>query len=116
MLVCYSIFDSKAESYSPPFFAGSDGLACRMVSDAASDPGTTLFKHPADFTLYRLGSFDPVSGLITAEIPPKFVANVTTLFTVFPKEGSTNGSAISNDESVLARSESDDTAEFVSSV
>lgn len=63
MLVhAYTIYDCKALIYSPPFFAGTHGLATRMVADAANDLSSNLGRHPADFTLYCIGTFDDASS------------------------------------------------------
>lgn len=58
----YSLYDTKVATFGNPFCALSDGAACRMVIDAAGDPNTMLHKHPADFILYFLGTFDEDTG------------------------------------------------------
>lgn len=62
ILNAYSIYDSKALSYSPPFYAVAHGQACRNVMDAAADPNTSLARHPADYQLFCVGRFDDQSG------------------------------------------------------
>lgn len=58
----YSLFDTKVQTFGNPFCAQSDGAAVRMVCDAAADQNTMLAKHPSDFILYGLGTFDEDSG------------------------------------------------------
>lgn len=58
----YTIFDTKALTYSAPFYASTDGAATRIVKDAVSDPNTTLGRHPADYILYCVGSWDDTAG------------------------------------------------------
>lgn len=60
----YSIYDSKAQSYLPPFLARSPGLACRMMITAAIDEGHELHKFAADYTLFRVGTWDEQLGTI----------------------------------------------------
>lgn len=66
MLKVYSLFDTKVGTFGNPFCAQSDGAAIRTVVDAASDPSTLLYKHPADFILYGIGHYDEDSGHIEA--------------------------------------------------
>lgn len=53
------------------------GEAIRSFSDLVSDPQTVLAKHPEDFKLYSLGSYDDVSGRLVPLDVPGFVANAT---------------------------------------
>lgn len=54
----FSIYDSKAEAYLPPFFLNATGLALRAFEDAANNPQTDFGKYSADYTLFELGEFD----------------------------------------------------------
>ena len=58
----YTIYDRKALTYSPPFFAVADGLAVRMFGDLVGDTNTQVGRHPADFVLYRCGGYDDSNG------------------------------------------------------
>lgn len=60
--IVYSIYDSKAKAYSQPFHAVNDAVAMRMVSAAVNDPGTSLNRHPEDYTVYELARFDEENG------------------------------------------------------
>lgn len=68
-LKMYSIYDKKAASYGTPFFMLTDGAAMRAVIDTARDPSTTLYRHPGDFTLVKICSFDEITGLVDASDP-----------------------------------------------
>lgn len=57
-LVCFAIYDSKVGAYMQPFFQQSKGSAIRGFTDVANDSTSGLFKHPEDYTLFELGSFD----------------------------------------------------------
>lgn len=61
-LCVYSIFDVKAGVFNTPFFQVNDQVAKRAFSDLVNDPQSMLFKHPEDFTLWRLGEFDDQLG------------------------------------------------------
>ncbi|QXP08618.1 MAG: nonstructural protein [Arizlama microvirus] len=54
----YTIFDSKALVFNTPFFCLSDGVAKRMCADLAADINTTVGRHPADYILYRIATYD----------------------------------------------------------
>lgn len=57
IFVC--IYDSKAETYSQPTVARSNADALRQFEFLVNDTQKTLVSmHPADFTLYRIGSYE----------------------------------------------------------
>lgn len=61
----YSIYDNAAQAYLLPFFQDSDGLAVRLFSDCCRDKTHRFNQHAADFTLFRIGDYDQISGRIT---------------------------------------------------
>lgn len=63
----YSIYDTKAEHYGDPVFIRTDAEARRMFGQVATDTKTEIGRHPEDFLLFRLGTWDPENGLITPE-------------------------------------------------
>ena len=64
IVYAYSIYDSKALTYSPPFFTVSHGAAVRMVMDLANDANTSVGRHPADYSLFCVGQFNDGLGLM----------------------------------------------------
>jgi len=58
ILKMFTVYDSKAEAYLPPFFMRSTGEAIRSWTQAINDQNSTFSKHPADFTLFMVGEFD----------------------------------------------------------
>lgn len=58
----YTLYDRKAFTYSPPFFAITDGVAVRMVQNLVADTATSPGQHPNDYVLYRAGGYDDQSG------------------------------------------------------
>lgn len=58
----YTVHDTKAETFMPPFFVPSKGLAIRAFEDCINSDDHHFGKHPADYTLFFLGSFDTDSG------------------------------------------------------
>lgn len=64
----FTVYDTAAEYYMPPFYMQSKGEALRAFMDTASDPQHPFSKHPADFNLFHIGTFD----------------NATATFQIFP--------------------------------
>lgn len=60
----YSVFDVKAEIYSPVFHAQNDEVAKRMFDSSCNDMKTDFSRHPEDYTLWVVGVFDGESAEI----------------------------------------------------
>lgn len=82
----YSIFDSKAAAFLQPFFARNEGVAVRQLSSAISDGQHDFCVHAEDYTLFEVGSWDEVSGKLTAKDP-------TSVTTCLALKSLTNGRA-----------------------
>jgi len=54
----FTIFDSKAKAYLTPFFLHEDGMAIRVFADCINDETHQFGKHPEDYTLFCIGSWD----------------------------------------------------------
>ena len=62
----FSVYDSKAEVFLPPFYFQNKGEALRAFSDTIQDSNTSLAKHPEDFSLFELGEFDNSNAKYTS--------------------------------------------------
>lgn len=71
----YTVYDSKAETYLPPFFMRSKGEALRAWIQAVNDEQTQFNKYPADFTMFELGEFDDVTGVINNHLAKQSLGN-----------------------------------------
>lgn len=58
IMKAFAIYDTKSLVYGMPFFMHSAGAAVRAFGDLASDPQSSIAKHPKDYILYEIGSFD----------------------------------------------------------
>jgi len=65
----YSVFDSKAKAFIPPFFMSNDDVAVRLFAECANDNSHNFCKFSTDFTLFKIGFFDDESGLIESLSP-----------------------------------------------
>lgn len=54
----YTVHDVKAGAYLPPYYAHTRGMAARSFEDACNDETHQFHKHPADYTLFEIGTFD----------------------------------------------------------
>lgn len=78
-LTVFAIKDTKSDSYGTPFFQPTRGLALRMFVDLASDGQSVISKHPTDFALFEIGSFDQVEGSLSSLGAPEFLGLATDL-------------------------------------
>ena len=58
----FTVHDSKAEAYLPPFYLPARGAALRSFSDTANDASHAFNQHPGDYTLFALGTYDDSSS------------------------------------------------------
>lgn len=64
----FTVFDEKAQVFLPPFFVPTVGIAIRAFKDCIN--GDHQFgKHPEDYTLFQLGSFDDSNAQMDASAP-----------------------------------------------
>lgn len=63
----FSVFDVKAKAYLPPFFLPEEAMAVRTFKDCANDKAHAFGLHPEDYSLFRLGEFDSLSGELFPE-------------------------------------------------
>lgn len=67
----FSVRDRAADVFGVPFFMISRGHAIRSFSDEINRDAVdnNLFKHPEDFDLYSLGSFDDGAADWAIQLP-----------------------------------------------
>lgn len=75
-----SIRDAKAEAWMTPLFFQSKPQAIRSFMDAVNDPTSDFYKHPDDYVLFHLGSFDPETGSLTINNAPESLGVGTNFF------------------------------------
>lgn len=74
----YSVYDSAAAIYQRPFVAQTDGEVTRSFSDIATSADHEIGKHPEDYTLFCLGTFNDGTGEIMP-LPPLKIATALEL-------------------------------------
>lgn len=93
----FSLRDRQAGIFHNPVFAVSLGQVVRELTDVVNRPSQEiLFLHPADFQLYKLGTFDDVKGVFSLLPIPDMVLDCGTLRIPagMPEGHKGNGSAI----------------------
>ena len=74
-LEIYSVFDEAAKAFGTPFFMQNDMMAARAFSDLANDANSTVFKHPSDYKLYKIGVFNDETASIESTEVPELIAH-----------------------------------------
>lgn len=72
-----AVKDNAIEQWMNPFTVPHLGLALRHFKDEVSNPESPISKHPEDYDLYHLGSFDGGTGLFSTH-PPHQIARAIT--------------------------------------
>ncbi|AXH74133.1 MAG: nonstructural protein [Microviridae sp.] len=72
-----SVYDRAAMAFGRPVFSNSVGAAMRSFQDECNraEPGNDMQKHPKDFDLFHLGSFEDGSGRFDLFESPKALAH-----------------------------------------
>lgn len=70
LLRMYVVYDSKAEIYTHPSFLPTRAVAVRQFAELVNDGKHEFSRHPEDYSLFELGTFDDGSGLIAPTLAP----------------------------------------------
>jgi len=62
MLSVVAVFDNAVKAFGRPVFVPAVGAAIRSFIDEVNGKDTELSKHPEDFELFQLGSFNEEDG------------------------------------------------------
>ncbi|WNK14183.1 MAG: nonstructural protein [Microvirus sp.] len=61
-LYAVAIFDNAIQAYHRPFFVSHTQAAVRSFIDEMRNTESEIAKHPADYDLYMVGTFDDGDG------------------------------------------------------
>lgn len=64
MFKVFTVYDSAADYYSPPFYTRTRGEAVRAVALVLRDPEHVFSRHTSDYSLWCLGTWDDQAGEI----------------------------------------------------
>jgi hypothetical protein len=85
----FSVLDTKLATFGRPWFHMTDASAIREFSDAVNDGSNVQnqwYRHPEDFSLYCVGSFDDQSGELIPCLPLSLVT-ASAVFRYTPSSG-----------------------------
>lgn len=88
ILRIYAIYDSAAAVYMRPFYCTTDKEAQRAFADLAKDSTHSVGRHPNDYTLFKLGTYDDNTGMFLTS-PPESMGNALE-YTVEPPDSVNN--------------------------
>lgn len=71
-IIVVAVRDQKADSFGNPWYAQTVPMALRHFSDACNTPDESnqWRKHPEDFALFHLGTFDQSTAQFDPIFPP----------------------------------------------
>lgn len=78
----FAMFDKKSGAFGSNIFSSTSiPEAVRAVQMALDDGKATLAKFPAEFQLFYIGDFDPMTGIMTPanERGPQFLQEVSSI-------------------------------------
>lgn len=80
ILQVFALRDVKADTFGRPVFVAALGSLIRDIQSVVQAAGDDLIaKHPRDFVLYRLGTFDDSKGTFDLLPLPDLVLEVASL-------------------------------------
>lgn len=85
ILQVFSVLDEKAQAFAVPFVLQTRGLATRSFADAAVDPNISISRHPSDYVLYQVGTFDDNSGRLESLDVPERICKASDLLEAITK-------------------------------
>ena len=82
LMYMYTVRDSASQLFGRPFYCINVGHAVRGFTDQVNDPAdgqNDLFKHPDDFELYEVGTFDDADASFDMYDKPKPVCTAKSV-------------------------------------
>lgn len=61
----FTVYDQKAQAYLPPWIMPQVAMAKRVFGDCVNSADHQFATHPADYTLFTLGTFDDETARFT---------------------------------------------------
>lgn len=82
MLKLFSVYDNALKEFNPPTFLHGRGVAFRAFQDAVNAPDNPFGKHPDDYTLFELGTFEGQTGEIKMNTAPERICSARDVLNV----------------------------------
>jgi len=78
LLETVTIYDLKSKVYSQPVHVSHVAAGVRAFGDAVNEKSSQYNKHPEDYIMFHIGTFDDQTGVLTP-IPPVELAKALAL-------------------------------------
>jgi len=78
----YSVYDKKAKIFNVPVFLHNTAVACRAFGELANNPDHQYGKHPGDYELWEIGTYDDQCALTCPQIDKTHVIDFSDLIGV----------------------------------
>jgi len=75
----YCLYDDKARHFGSPVVDVSLGALVRGLNDLVAAGDSLIAKHPKDFVVYEMGSFDDLNGVFEIRTPALRIGTVDSL-------------------------------------
>lgn len=69
-----AVRDSAMDAFMPPFNVPHIGLASRSFNDEINNRESPMYKHPEDYELYQLATWNDATGIYEQLSTPNLVA------------------------------------------
>lgn len=63
-LIIFTVYDSKSQSFSPPFYSPNLATGERAWHEKVNEKGSPFNSYPNDYSLFETGVFDVHTGII----------------------------------------------------
>lgn len=70
----YAIRDAVLDAFEPPFLALHDAAASRTFRNLLYDSGSPYFQNKEDYSLWRVGEFDTIEGVLDRCAPVRVLS------------------------------------------
>lgn len=83
----FTVHDNAIDAFLRPFFAITSGEAERIFTDTINDVSSPFNRHPADYTLFEVGTYDDATAIIVSD-SPRSIGNALTFLQKDPDDAS----------------------------
>lgn len=79
VLQVFTVYDTKVGAFMQPFVCRSQGEAMRIFGDEVNNAQGAFFRHPEDYAMFHIGSFDQGTGMVQPLATPVSLVTAVTL-------------------------------------
>lgn len=74
MKYVFAVKDEAVSAFGQPIFVRARGEALRAFQDECANKDSAIHKHPNDYSLWNIGTYDDNTGALTALEPQKIAS------------------------------------------